>query len=74
MLYVLLILVVVLALVSGAEYAVLRVVMAERKAEAVELKEANRTLADKCKHLCDKTKELSAQIERMASIKEGIEE
>ena len=74
MLYVLLILVVVLALVSGAEYAILRVVKAERKAEVAELKEANRTLAEKCKYLCNKNKELSAQVERMAAIKEGIEE
>jgi hypothetical protein len=72
MLYVLIGLVVVLALVSGAEYAMLRVARAERRAEVMELKEANRQIADKCAYLHDKNKELTAQMERMAAIKEGI--
>ena len=74
MLYVLIGLVVVLALICGAEYATLRVARAERKVEVIELKEANRTLADKCNYLCNKNKELSAQVERKAAIKEGIKE
>ena len=74
MLYVLIGLVVVLALVSGAEYAMLRVVRAERKAEVAVLRESNRVLTDKNCHLFNKNKELSAQIERMAAIKEGITE
>ena len=72
MLYVLIGLVVVLAMVSGAEYAMLRVARAERKAEAAVLKEANRILTDKNCYLLEKNKELKAQIERMAAIKEGI--
>lgn len=72
MLYVLIGLVVVLALASGFEYAMLRVVRAERKAEVATLREANRVLSDKCDFLYNKNKELSAQIERMAAIKEGI--
>lgn len=72
MLYVLLSLVVVLALVSGFEYATLRVVRAERKAEIVELKETNRILTDKNCFLVNKNKELTERIERMADIKEGI--
>lgn len=72
MLYVLIGLVVVLAMVSGAEYAMLRVARAERKAEAAVLKEANRVLTDKNCYLLNKNKELNAQIERMAAIKEGI--
>ena len=72
MLYVLLSLVVALALVSGFEYATLRVVRAERKAEAAELKEANRILTDKNCFLVNKNKELTEHIERMACIKEGI--
>ena len=74
MLYVLLILVVVLALVSGAEYAMLRVARAERRADVAELKSANLSITEKCKELTKMNKELSAQIERMAAIKEGIEE
>ena len=74
MLYVLLFLVVALALVCGAEYAMLRVEKAERKAEVIELREANRVYNEKCGYLLNKNKELSAQIERMAAIKEGIEE
>lgn len=72
MLYVLIGLVVVLAMVSGAEYAMLRVARAERKAEVATLREANHVLTDKCDFLYNKSKELTAQIERMAAIKEGI--
>ena len=74
MLYVLLILVVALALVSGAEYAMLRVVMAERRAEVAELKNANQNIADKCKVLCKENAKLTDRIARMESIKEGITE
>lgn len=72
MLYVLLILVVVLAVIGGAEYAMLRVARAERKAEVATLREANHVLTDKCDFLYHKNKELTSQIERMAAIKEGI--
>ena len=47
MLYVLIGLVVVLAMVSGAEYAMLRVAKAEHKAEVAKLKYANIILARK---------------------------
>lgn len=66
MLYVLIGLVVVLALVSGAEYATLRVVRAERKAQVAELKSANKTLTDKYI-------ELQTRMIKLESIKEGIE-
>lgn len=72
MLYVLLILVVALALISGAEYAMVRVVRAERKAEVAELKEANRTLADKCNHLHRENKELCTRLEKLCEIKEVL--
>ena len=74
MVYFLLVLVVVLALVSGAEYAMLRVVRAERRAEVAELKNANHTLADKCKALSRENGKLTERIARMENIKEGIEE
>ena len=74
MLYVLLILVVALALVSGAEYAMLRVVKAESRAEVAELKNANHTLADKCKALNKENGKLTERLARMENIKEGIEE
>lgn len=47
MVYVLLVLVVALALIAGAEYAMLRVVKAEHKAQIATLKCANVTLARK---------------------------
>ena len=47
MLYVLLILVVVLAVLVGAEYAMLRVAKAEYKAEVAKLRYANIVLARK---------------------------
>lgn len=72
MLYILLVLVVVLALVSGFEYAELRVVRAERKAEVADLKEANHILADKCDYLLNRNKELSSRMEKLNSIKEGL--
>ena len=72
MLYVLLILVVVLALVSGAEYAMLRVAKAERRAEVAELKNANHTLGDKCKALCKDNAKLAERIARMESVEEGL--
>lgn len=67
MLYVLLILVVVLALVSGAEYATLRVIRAERKAEVAELKCTNKALTEKYI-------DLHARMVKLNAIKEGIEE
>lgn len=72
MLYVLLILVVVLALVSGAEYAMLRVARAEHRADVAELKNTNNTITEKCKVLADKNKVLCERIEKMDSIKEGL--
>lgn len=62
MLYVLLILVVVLALISGAEYAMLRVAKAEHKAELSQLKYANIVLARKLENL-----------NKLNGIKEGID-
>lgn len=73
MMYVLIGLVVVLALVSGAEYAMLRVARAERKAEVAELKAANKNLAEKYQVACEKNKELCARMVRMENIKEGQE-
>ena len=73
MMYVLIGLVVVLALVSGAEYAMLRVANAERRAEVAELKRANREYKEKCEMLCEKNKELCARMVRLESIKEGQE-
>lgn len=71
MLYVLIGLVVVLALISGAEYAMLRVARAERRAEVAELKTANKNLAEKNKVLCDKNKELAERMVRLENIKEA---
>lgn len=61
MLYVLLILVVVLAMVSGAEYAMLRVAKADHKAEVATLKHANLVLARKVE-----------SFNKLNDIKEGI--
>ena len=61
MLYVLLFLVVVLAMVSGAEYAMLRVAKAENKAEVAKLKLANIALARKLE-----------SHDKLSGIKEGI--
>lgn len=73
MMYVLIGLVVVLALISGAEYAMLRVAKAERRAEVAELKTENRKLKDKCDSLCNRNKELAERMVRLESIKEGQE-
>jgi F0F1-type ATP synthase membrane subunit b/b' len=73
MMYVLIGLVVVLALISGAEYAMLRVAKAERRAEVAELKTENRKLKDKCDALCNRNKELAERMVRLESIKEGQE-
>ena len=62
MLYVLLSLVVVLALVSGFEYAALRVARAERRAEIAELKSGNLILGDKCRALTKKNEELAERL------------
>lgn len=62
MLYVLLILVVVLAVVAGAEYAMLRVVSAEHKAEVAKLRYANIVLARKIE-----------RHDKLNGIKEGID-
>ena len=72
MLYVLLILVVALAVISGAEYAMLRVVKAERRAEVAELRNANYKISAKCRTLCIENTELQEQLARMENIKEGI--
>lgn len=72
MLYVLLILVVVLALVSGAEYAMLRVAWAERRAEVAELKNANLSITERCKELTNKNKVLCERMKKLESIKEGL--
>ena len=72
MLYVLLSLVVVLALVSGFEYATIRVVKAERRAEVAELKQANFTIADKCRMLTKKNEELAERLAFMENMGEAI--
>ncbi len=72
MLYVLLILVVALALVSGAEYAMLRVAKAEHKVEVAKLKEENRNFADRFTYLLNRNKELSSRLEKLSSIEEGL--
>lgn len=68
MLYVLIGLVVVLAIISGAEYAMLRVAKAERRAEVAELKTANKHLTEKYQVVCDKNKELASRMVRLESI------
>lgn len=72
MLYVLIGLVVALALISGFEYAELRVVRAERKAELADLKEANSILADKNWFLRHQNKELASQLKKLGNIEEGL--
>lgn len=62
MLYVLLILVVALAMVAGAEYAMLRVAKAEHKAEVAKLRYANMVLARRIENH-----------NKFNSIKEGID-
>ena len=62
MLYVLLILVVVLAMVAGAEYAMLRIANAEHKADVAKLKCANLILARKLE-----------SYKKLNSVKEGID-
>ena len=62
MLYVLLILVVVLAIISGAEYAMLRVAKAEHKAEVAKLKYANIILVRKLE-----------SYHKLNDVKEGID-
>ena len=61
MLYILIGLVVVLAMVSGAEYAMLRVARAEHRAEVAQLKHANIVLAKKLENH-----------NKLNSIKEGL--
>lgn len=72
MLYVLLSLVVALALVSGFEYATIRVVKAERRAELAELKSGNLILADKCRALSKKNEELEERLVFMENMGEVI--
>lgn len=72
MLYVLLILVVVLAVISGAEYAMLRVVRAERRAAVAELENANYKATKKLGALIDENAKLTEHLARMESIKEGL--
>lgn len=72
MMYVLIGLVVVLALISGFEYATLRVVRAERKAEVAELKNANYNIANKCRALSEENAVLTERLARMDNIKGGI--
>lgn len=62
MLYILVGLVVVLAMVSGVEYAMLRVANAEHKAEVAKLKYANIALARKLESL-----------KKLNNVKEGLE-
>ena len=62
MLYVLLILVVVLAMVAGAEYAMLRVAKAEHRAEVAKLRYANIVLVRKLENH-----------NKLNSVKEGID-
>ena len=62
MLYVLIGLAVVMAMVSGAEYAMLRVAKAEHKAEVAKLKYANMVLARKVENY-----------NKLNGIKEGID-
>ena len=73
MFYVLIGLVVVLALISGAEYAMLRVARAEHRAEVAELKRGNIALADRNRDLCEKNKHLAERMVRLENIKEGQE-
>ena len=73
MMYVLIGLVVVLALVSGAEYAMLRVARAERKAEVAELKYANDVLKRKLVAVVKENKEMADRIDKRNSLKEGME-
>ena len=74
MLYVLIGLVVALALISGAEYAMLRIEKAEHKAEVAKLK------ADivKCQQLAGDIGKLYAEaqdrLHRLENVREGIEE
>jgi hypothetical protein len=72
MLYVLIGLVVVLALVSGFEYATIRMVKAERRAELAELKNGNLILADKCRMLAKKNDELSERLAFMENMGEAL--
>ena len=72
MLYVLLSLVVTLALVSGFEYATIRVVKAERRAELAELKSGNLILAEKCRVLTKKNDELAERLAFMENMGEVI--
>lgn len=72
MLYVLIGLVVVFALISGFEYATIRVVRAERKAEVAELKNANYNIANKCRVLSEENAALTERLARMDNIKGGI--
>lgn len=72
MLYVLLVLVVALALVSGVEYALLRIARAERKADVAKLRDENIKLTRKCKALCKENEELSKRMVRLDNVKEGL--
>jgi hypothetical protein len=72
MLYVLLILVVVLAGISGAEYAMLRVARAERRAAVAELESANYKATQKLGALVKENAKLTEQLARVNNIKEGI--
>lgn len=72
MLYVLLILVVVLALISGVECALLMVSKAERRAEVAELKNANHNITRKCKALLEEKTALEERLARMDRVKEGL--
>lgn len=72
MLFVMLFLVVALAGVCGAEYAMLKVAKAEHKLALAELKSTNHALTEKCKALYAENAELCKQMTRLDGIKEGL--
>lgn len=72
MVFVLLFLVVVLAMASGALYMMLKVAKAERREEVAELRNANLNIANKCRVLNEENDNLKARLERLESIKGGI--
>ena len=72
MMYVMLILVVALALISGAEFALVKCLRAEAKASTAELRYENHMLKEKVKVLFDKNNELNKQMVKLSNIKEGV--
>ena len=72
MVYVLLALVVVLAIVCGAQYAVIKCLKAEYKAEVSTLKYAKAASERKALYMAGKNDELSKRLSRMNAVKEGL--